>query len=353
MSSPTPDDCPVELSIILVAYRSRHDLARCLPTIQRQEVPFHYETIVVDNYGQDGLTDFLTTCYPNVRLLNNPVNDGYAGGNNLGLQHATGRWTLFLNPDTELWAGALAKLVTTARQFPRALITPKLLNPDGTINACGNLMHYTGITTCRGLNLPAGTWTNCHAVPLLSGAAVLGATTVFRELDGFDSTYFMYFEDTDLSLRAKLLGYSLLCEAGAVITHHYTLGINATKFYYLERNRLLTFLKVFSRATLLRLLPALLLTELLTWGYSLRGWAYVKSRFQTYGWLWANRNAIRQQRRRIQAERRVADSVLLADALVSLPFGQVTRGWVARALDATTRWLYVTLKPKRLSRLTT
>lgn len=353
MTANPPDAPPVELSIVIVAYKSRADLARCLPTIERQDVAFRYEIIVVDNYGGDGLADFLSADYPDIRLFKNPVNDGYAGGNNLGLRHVTGRWTLFLNPDTELWPGALAQLVTTARQRPNALITPKLLNPDGTINACGNLMHYTGITTCRGLNQPASTWTDCHAVPLLSGAAVLGATTVFRELDGFDATYFMYFEDTDLSLRARLAGYLLLCEAGAVIMHHYALGINPTKFYYLERNRLLTFLKVFSRPTLLRLLPALLLTELLTWAYSLRGWAYVKTRFQTYRWLWANRSVIRQQRRHIQAERRVSDAMLLADALVSLPFGQVTRGWAARTLDAGTRWLYATLKPKRLNRLTT
>ena len=342
-----PDNQSVELSIVIVAYRSRSDLSRCLPTIEQQIVSFNYEIVVVDNYGQDGLADFLSAHHPTVRLLSNPVNNGYAGGNNLGLQIAAGAWTLFLNPDTELWPGTLASLISTARQFPDVIITPKLLNPDGTINACGNLMHYTGITTCRGLNQPAQTWTDCHVVPLLSGAALLAATSLFRALNGFDPAYFMYFEDTDLSLRARLAGYSLRCEARAVITHHYTLGMNATKFYYLERNRLLTFLKVFHRATLLRLLPALLLTELLTWAYSLRGWPYVKTRFQTYHWLWIHRHIIYKQHREIQAHRIVDDSALLADSLVSLPFGQVARGRISYAMDTVTRQLYALLIPKR------
>ncbi|WP_198175306.1 glycosyltransferase family 2 protein [Spirosoma telluris] len=145
-----PSEPAIVLSIIIVSYNSRVDLARCLPTLFSQQTQDSFEVIVVDNHGTDGVATELLTQYPQVRLIQNLANTGYAGGNNLGLAQAKGHWVLFLNPDTELWPGCLERLMTTARQYPSALITPKLLNPDGTINACGNQMQYTGITTCRG-----------------------------------------------------------------------------------------------------------------------------------------------------------------------------------------------------------
>ncbi|GAB3923041.1 glycosyltransferase family 2 protein [Larkinella terrae] len=341
-----------ELSIILVSYNSLSDLQRFLPTLRAQKTGFSYEIIVVDNHGNDGVRDWIKTAKSPIRYYQNTTNSGYAGGNNLGLKYASGRWTLFLNPDTALLPDCLERLRKTAHEFPDAFITPKLLNPDGTINACGNVMHYTGITTCRGLNEPSGTYTNLEIVPLLSGAAFLAPTLALRRLGGFDETYFMYFEDTDLSLRARLAGYSLLCDARAGIVHHYKLGMNPRKFYHLERNRLLTFLKIFSRKTLLQLLPALLITEAMTWAYSLRGWAYFRARFQGYYWLWKNRPAWLQNRRTIQQNRQIPDQAILNDSLLSLPFEQLAGPALGRFLNAFTRPLFRLLRPSAKPELT-
>jgi GT2 family glycosyltransferase len=334
-----------ELSIVLVSYNSLSDLQRCLPTIAAQKTGFSYETIVVDNHGKDGVRDWIQEAYPQIRYSQNPVNSGYAGGNNLGLKQAFGRWTLFLNPDTELLPDCLEQLRKTAHEFPNAFITPKLLNADGTINACGNVMHYTGITTCRALNEPSAAYTGLEAVPLLSGAAFLAPTVAARRLGGFDETYFMYFEDTDLSLRARLAGFSLLCDARASIVHHYKLGMNPVKFYHLERNRLLTFFKIFSRKTLLQLLPALLITEGMTWAYSLRGWAYFRARFRTYFWLWENRSTWLKNRRAIQQNRRITDEIILKDCRSSLPFEQLAGPAPGRFLNAVTQPLFRLLRP--------
>lgn len=337
-----------ELSILLVSYNSRADLARCLPSIQGQDFS-NYELIVVDNHGSDGVADLLTTHYPTVRLLPNPANTGYAGGNNLGLRQARGQWTLILNPDTELRPGCLSKLLVTLQANPDAFITPKLLNPDGrTINACGNQMHYTGITTCRGLNETTDAYQGLQAVGLLSGAAFIASTDALRQLGGFDEEYFMYFEDTDLSLRARLCGYRLLCQADAEIVHYYHLGLTADKFYYLERNRLLTLLKVLTWPTLLSLLPALLFTELATWAFALRGWAYLRARVRGYLYLWQRRSAIRHARVVIQATRRRADYELLAGSQTALPLVQVSAGPVSHLLDRLTRGLYQVLRPAGL-----
>ena len=341
-----PAKSSVELSIVIVSYNSRADLARCLPTLFEQQTNTLFEVIVVDNHGHDGVADEVTAHYPQVRLIRNPANTGYAGGNNLGLAQAKGQWILFLNPDTEMWPGCLERLMQTARQHPNALITPKLLNPNGTINACGNQMQYIGITTCRGLNQPASSIRHQHPVPLLSGAAILAPASVLSQIGAFDESYFMYFEDTELSLRARLAGFSLWCDADALITHYYKLGFSPTKFYYLERNRLLTFLTLFSRPTLWRLVPALLLTELLMWGFALRGTAYLKARFQTYHYLYTHRKAIRQKRRLTQALRTVPDAHLLRDSLLAIPFEQLTSPGLGRLLDTIIRPVYRLLRPR-------
>ncbi|RYF72344.1 MAG: glycosyltransferase family 2 protein [Cytophagaceae bacterium] len=340
---------PIDLTIIIVSYASLTDLHRCLPSILQQQVSFTFQLVIVDNHGHDGVASFIKQDYPDIMLLSNPANTGYAGGNNLGLRHSEGQWVLFLNPDTELHTGMLQQLFQTAQAHPRALINPKLVNPDtATINACGNQMQYTGITTCRGLNKPSSTYTGLTAVPLLSGAALLAPTAIVRELGGFDETYFMYFEDADLSLRARLQGFLLLCDQDAVITHYYRLGMNPTKFYYLERNRLLTLRKVLTQRTWQQLIPALLLTELLTWGFALRGLTYLKSRFRTYIWLWQHRQSISQQHLTLQQTRQLTDTQLMAGATISIPFEQLVPSPLGKFISAVLSPLYRFLKPRQI-----
>jgi GT2 family glycosyltransferase len=337
------------LSIILVSYNSRADLACCLPTIFSQTYS-DYELIVVDNHGRDGVAEFVQARYPAIRLVKNPVNSGYAGGNNVGIKQALGQWTLLLNPDTELRPTALAQLMNTARAHNDAFVTSKLLNPDGiTINACGNQMHYTGITTCRGLNEPATSYQGLQPIPLLSGAAFVAPTAALRQLSGFDESYFMYFEDTDLSLRARLAGYTLLCDTNAEIIHHYRLGMTAHKFYYLERNRWVTFLKIFSRKTLLTLAPALFFTELVTGVFALRNWSFVRSRFRVYAFLWQQRQHIRAARKPVQTTRQRSDRELLKDSSDTLPVGQLASSGLVATMNRLLTKVYQLLRPAGLT----
>ncbi len=333
------------LSVVLVAYRSLGDLKRCLPSLYRaadtQTLGGALEVIVVLNGPDDGAAAWLGRHYPAVKVLLEPTNPGYAGGNNRGLAAATGEFVLVLNPDTEVLPGALGRLVATARRHPDALLTAKLLQPDGTLNACGLQMHYTGISSCRGLGEPATAYAGVQPVPLLSGAALLAPKRVWDALGGF-ADYFMYFEDVELSLRAKARGYRLFCVGDAHVTHHYAPSLSPEKFYFLERNRLRTLARLYEARTLRRLLPALGLTELLTWGFALlKGPHYLAAHARVYGWLWRHRAGLRLERRALQAARTVADPDVLAGSLAELPFEQLVRGRaLARSLAAATRPLY-------------
>jgi GT2 family glycosyltransferase len=335
------------LSVVLVSYHSRGDLERCLPSLARQGVE-GVETIVVDHAPGDGTGAWLAEQHPHVRVVPNPANPGYGGGNNLGLRHARGAWTLVLNPDTELRPGALTALLAAAEAHPDALVTAKLLHPDGTVNACGNVMHPTGITVCGALGEPAERYRGVWPVPLVSGAAFIARTDLLRELGSFDETYFMYLEDADLSLRARARGHAVLCAADAEVMHHYDLAMTPAKLYWLERNRWLTLLKNYERVTLWRLAPALALTEAATWAFALlRGPPYLGARWRAAAWLWREHRIWRAARAATQAERRVPDAELLAGAPVALPFAQlVSSPRLAGFLDRLTTPLYRLALPR-------
>lgn len=334
------------LSIVIVSYNSRDDLERCLPTIERQDFK-DYEIIVVDNAQGDGTSQWLKRRYPSVTVIPNEANTGYAGGNNLGIRHATGEHVLILNPDTELHDGALATMVHAVREHPDALVTPKLLNPDGTVNACGNEMHYTGITSCRGMGMASEAFAGLQPAPLVSGAAFIVRRDLLHDLGAFDERFFMYHEDTDLSLRARSRGHRILCIADAVVTHHYELQMSPTKLYYLERNRLLTLLNNLEAQTLIRLGLPLLLTELATWIFALlSGPHYLLARARGYAWLWRERRAWTTARATAQARRSVADAILLAVSTPDLPFEQLTNPQIGRLLSAVTSPVFRLLRPR-------
>jgi GT2 family glycosyltransferase len=310
------------LSVVIVAYNSKDDLETCLPSLARQDIP--HEVIVVDNNSSDETAEWIRLHYPRARVLPLPDNIGFAAGTNVGLRSARGRYALALNPDTEVRRGALRELLHVAQQHPRSFINPKLLLPEGTINTCGNQMHYTGITTCIGLGEDSATYRGMFRPPALSGAAVLAHRDAWQDVGGFDERFFLYMEDADLSLRARLRGYELLCACEAEVTHRYDLKMSAQKMYYLERNRLLMLFTAFERRTLRRMIGGLVLTELATWAYAaLKGPSYIGARRRGYVWLWQHRHESRNVRASRQAQRQASDSELIVRMTSTLPLDQL------------------------------
>ncbi len=333
------------LSAVIVAYGKAAELEACLASLRAQGFE-GLEVIVVDNAPREGAHERLMRIHPQLRYLASSTNLGYAGGCNLGLEAARGEFVLFLNPDTQPAPGALEGLVRVGILHPDALFNPLLIGPDGRVNTCGLDMHYTGITSCRGLGTDADDYHGVPPVPLVSGAALFARRAVFGVLGGFDPKFFMYLEDAELSLRARSLGHPLLCATEVRISHAYDLGMSPRKFYYLERNRLLMLFQTLGWRTLLRLLPALLLTELATWSFALlRGPRYLAARFEGYAWILRNRAAIRARRASLGAHT-VPDPVVLADTKEALPFDQLVESpRLAALLTALVRPSYHILAP--------
>jgi hypothetical protein len=319
------------------------DLPACLGSILADLGPDD-ELIVVDNGSTDGSVDLVENGYPEVRLIR-ATNTGYAGGNNRGAAAARGDYLIFLNPDTVTAPGTLGPLIAPLAEPGDVALTTAcivLMDRPETVNTCGNTMHFTGLTYCRGAGRPAAHYHKPVEVDAVSGAAFAIRRTVFEQLGGFDEQFFMYVEDSDLSLRARLAGYRCRYVPSARVAHTYRMNYSPVKAFYLERNRHLMLLKNLSGATYLRLLPGLVLGELVTAGFLLlKGPRYWNVKPRVYHWLWKQRGAITAARRTSQTQHNL-DQAVLGQLTHRLEFGQLAGrllAGVAAALFHPVFWL--------------
>ena len=323
------------VSVVVVSWNSRADLPECLDSLRRQSQP-NFEVILVDNGSTDGTAEYVRTEHPWVRLHQLDTNLGYAAGNNAGFARATGEYLVVLNPDTEVEPDFVAGLLEAIDKPGMGLATSRicLFDDRSLINTCGNDIHISGLGFCRGLYEPKVEFEESGVVPSISGCAFMIRRAALDRIGGFDADYFVYAEDSDLSLRAALAGFGIAYAPRSIVYHKYALRMNALKFYYLERNRRLTLLKNLSRRTRAALFPATVATALLMWLYALtHGPAYIAAKWRATRWIWANRRVIQQKRRKARAVRRVSDRDVARLLSSALPADQVIgRGRVGHLL---------------------
>ncbi len=335
MESSRTANIGMRASVIVVSYNSRRDLKACIDSILSELTP-QDELIIVDNGSTDGSAELVRDHYPHVRLICGP-NDGYAGGNNRGAQAAQGEYLIMLNPDTVVLPGTLAALLAPLQATADIGLSTACIvhmHQPMRINTCGNTVQFTGLTYCRGAGQPRGNYATPGEVDAVSGAAFAIRRSLFETLGGFDEQFFMYVEDTDLSWRARLAGYRCVYVPDAVVKHAYQPGYSPTKAFYLDRNRHLMLLKNLERATYLRMLPGLLLSEMVTGGFlAISGPRYWGVKLQVYRWLFRQRHAIWQARRRVQAQRRRSDREIVGRMTYRLAFNQLANRTLARMAE--------------------
>jgi GT2 family glycosyltransferase len=290
------------------------------------------EIIVVDCGSTDGSPQLIAALFPSARLLR-AANLGFGGGNNLGAQVAHGEFLAFANPDTVVSPGWWQALVEAlAADAAIGLTTSRILlaGDPQRLNAAGNDVHLTGLTLCCGLGRPATRFDRPAAVGAVSGAAFAIRRELFRRLGGFDAGYFLYMEDTDLSWRARLAGYRCAYVPRSIVRHHYRRRPGPEKIFYQERNRYRLLLKSLRWRTLLLLAPALLLAEVVAWGFVLAdGEGSWTGKLRAYVTVFAEWPEIRRLRRESQRRRAVPDRRLLEATTARLDFAQTGLGHAA------------------------
>ncbi len=224
------------LSICIVNWNTRDDLRQCLQSLPGGAGELTLEVFVVDNASTDGSPAMVSSEFPQVTLLRNPNNSGFAHANNQALARCRGDYLLLLNSDTVVHPGALSAFVDAMEAQPEAGIGgAKLLNSDGSLQfSCRRFPTFTA-----GLlrNNPIGRLFPGNAkvqdylmtdfdhnvaaeVDWVSGAALCMRRATLEQIGLLDETYFMYCEDVDWCYRAHQAGWKIYYFPEAVITHH-------------------------------------------------------------------------------------------------------------------------------------
>ena len=226
----------MDISVIIVNYNVKHFLEQCLYSVQKAIAGINAEVIVVDNNSADNSLEYLKPIFPRVRFIANEENTGFAKACNRGSSLASGKYILFLNPDTIVAEDSFSKSISffdnnpdagglgikmidgagnflkeSKRSFPSPvtslfkLFGLSLLFPKSKTFARYHLGHLDNNKT--------------HEVDVLSGAYMMIKKEVLDTIGGFDETFFMYGEDVDLSYRIQKAGYKNYYFADSCIVH--------------------------------------------------------------------------------------------------------------------------------------
>jgi GT2 family glycosyltransferase len=294
------------LSVLIVAWNSREELARTLPALV-PELGEEDELIVVDNDSTDGTADAVGSLAPAARIIRSTRNLGFAAGCNEGAAQAGGDLLVILNPDAAPRPG-FGEAIRRPWQDGRGWAAWQALVADGdgtTINSAGNPVHFTGIVWAGGHGRPIDAPPLADEVAALSGACLAIPRRTWEDVGGFPGRFFLYHEDVDLSLRLRLAGGALGVEPAAVVDHDYEFGAREHKWRWLERNRWAFLIRVYPASLLALLAPALILTELALIPASIAaGWGRQKLAALSEVVRWLPR--LLRERSQIQATRTVS-----------------------------------------------
>jgi N-acetylglucosaminyl-diphospho-decaprenol L-rhamnosyltransferase len=217
----------MRLSIIVVTFNSAACIVECLDSLHRS-LP-KAEVIVVDNGSHDG-TGGLLAARSTERVLQSTENLGFARACNMGADAALGTHLLFINPDVVVREADHDRLRRLADRSPFGLVAPVLIRKDrgrqrieGGRTESHWLRDYVSNTWLalwpREFPLPGSRSKHGHPADWVSAAMLLAKTSEFRRLGGFDSRFFLYYEDRDLCARYRKEGLPILTTAALAAVH--------------------------------------------------------------------------------------------------------------------------------------
>lgn len=236
------------ISVIIPVWRGRRYLPDCLSALFSQ-TDVDFEVIAVDNASSDGSAHWLMEQYPQVQVICNPANLGFAGACNIGIGRARGEVLLLLNQDTRMKPGCLHALNQALADSTIGIAGCKILYPDGkTIQHAGGKIDWPhGFTRHYGQGeIDDGTWDVARPVEYVTGAALAFRRDLISRIGVLDEGFWPgYFEDTDFCLRARDAGYAVWYFPSAVLIHYESSSISnpATISRFGHRGRLRFILK--------------------------------------------------------------------------------------------------------------
>lgn len=227
----------MDITLIILNYKSRGLTKQCLKGIDLLKSRLQIETIVVDNASGDGTAEMVRDEFPWVKMIASPTNQGYSAGNNLGIRQAQGKYVVVLNPDVAIFNNALEILFDYMEAHPQVgLCGPKLINPDGTIQASCRTFPTPQIILLRRTpfgKLPAARnllrrhlmleWDHAQnrKVDWMIGACFFVRKSAIDKVGLLDERFFLYLEDVDWCRRFWDAGYEVHYVPDAELVHYH------------------------------------------------------------------------------------------------------------------------------------
>lgn len=313
------------ISAVVCNYNGEAYLADCIEALLRSEHPID-EILVVDNRSTDDSLKLLaerfpSASHPSLRVLDAGSNGGPALARNLGMRAARHSWVLALDNDAFVSPQLLGRMVQVAERRPDAVILqPRSVfaHEPERVHYDGGWLHYAGLVSLRNFYRPLSEAEGEDVVELdvaVSVCLLLNRDTVLAA-GGYDETYFILFEDLDLSCRLRLAGHAILSVEDALVRHDVgTPGISfregttypSRRIFFHSRNRWLYLLKCYRWRTLVCAGPGLLLYEFVWFAFAIRQGAlgaWMHGKWQVFCLLPQLRAKRRvTQRTRVRADR--------------------------------------------------
>lgn len=314
------------VSIIIPHWRGQKILQRALASLRRCRYQ-PLEILLVDNGCDDGSILSAQQEFPEIRVLAMGKNIGFAGGCNLGLQNAGGKYALLFNDDAEATPDFLAPLVEAMERDPKiAACQPKIRSLEfpekfDYAGANGGFLDVFGFPFCRGrifmtLEDDRGQYDDECELFWATGACCLLRLAALQNVGMLDVDFFAHMEEIDLNWRLHLAGYRIVSVPAAIVRHQAGSTLHPDKPYkiYLNhRNSLIMMLKNYSARTLLWVLPGRLLLDAVAFGYRMshldfrRAFAIVRAGLHVL----RHWRSVRLRRRESQKYRRLTDAEIM------------------------------------------
>ncbi len=315
------------ITIVIPHYNGIDILKDCLDSLYRNSFK-DFETLLIDNGSTDGSPDFVRRNYPQVRLIENSENKGYAGACNQGLEMAASPFVLLLNNDTVMPENFLREMYNTIHADKTiGAVQPKIISIQDHdyfdySGGAGGEMDWFGYPFARGrifdtVEKDRRQYDNMEGqVFWTSGCALLLRKTVADEIGLLDEDFFAHQEEIDWNWRAQLAGYRNVVCYDSHIYHYsgYTLrSDNQRKMYLNHRNNLIMMLKNYALRSLILFFPVRVLFEMATVLADILMWDGKRSRavLDALLFVFTHPVFIWRKRRAVQSGRRVSDSAII------------------------------------------
>ena len=325
-------DIKSSVSIVIPHWNNVDVLSECLESISNTNFE-NFETIVVDNASTDNSVASVRSNYPNVKLIENDKNYGYAGGCNIGAEAASGDFLIFLNNDTVQEKDWISNLIKTINSDDKiAAVQPKILNYYNRnvfdyAGGSGGHMDIYCFPFARGRIFSfqendEGQYNNKEKCFWSSGTCFMVRRELFQKAGGVDKSFFAHMEEIDLCWRLYAMGFEVWVEPDSVVYHKnaLTLPMYSHKKYYLNhRNSLLMLLGNYSIKNIFLIgIPRLILEKIACF-YSILmlDWRHFTAILRSLFWIIFHPNVIMKKRKSFSKIRTITDKKIMENMMQS------------------------------------